>query len=334
MARGTDMKRNRIFIWMLSLCLLIAPVAHGAETKAGEHAPVRVAFLDSGVATAHLNAAQVEKGENFVFPEKDTQDRVGHGTATAGLVLGSDELGLSGLCPTAVIVPLVCYDVDASGEAARCSAAELAAAIYAAVDEYDCRILNISLGTTADDPALREAVAYAQSQGALLLSSVGNDNLTHPTRIYYPAAYEGVIGVGAANGGETAAFSQRSNVDVLAPGVALETVTNRSEDQSERRSGTSFACAYVSGVCAAIWTAQPDLSAEEVSRTLFSIAEDVGEAGFDADSGWGLVTIDAYTPAVRLAGNLSRWTQRCAASVRALSEQMTAVLRQGGMAMA
>lgn len=269
------------------ICLLLLwPTlsANAAQTQ-----PVRVAFLDSGICVKHLDAAQVEAGENFVFPARDTDDRIGHGTATAGIVLGSAELGLTGLCPTAVAVPLVCSDLYPTGVSAPGDAAVIARAIRAAVDEYGCRVINVSMGLTEDDPELRAAVEYALERGAVIVSAVGNDNLTEPDRVYYPAAYEGVIGVGAADGTQAAAFSQRNHVDVLAPGTALETVTNRNAAETVLRSGTSYACAYVSGLCAALLTAQPELTAQEVRDALFSMAEDVGQPGFDPDSGWGLV---------------------------------------------
>ena len=86
------------------LCLV------GLLLPAAAAEPVRVAFIDSGVSTKHLDAARVEAGENLIFPARDTEDRVGHGTATAGILLGSAELGIPALAADAVVVPLVCYD--------------------------------------------------------------------------------------------------------------------------------------------------------------------------------------------------------------------------------
>lgn len=271
---------------LLCLALWILPFpAHAAESE-----PIRIAFVDSGVSLKHLDAAQVEPGENFVFPDRDTDDRIGHGTATAGIVLGSASLGLPALCPQAVIVPLVCYDTYPSGVSARGDGHVMAQAIRSAVDLYHCRIINISMGMTQDDPELRAAVGYALAQGAILVSAVGNDNRTAPERVYYPAAYDGVIGVGAADGTAPADFSQRHGVDVLAQGVNLPTATNRNSAKPQLRSGTSFSCAYVSGLCAAIWASEPELSADAVRDRLCSSAKDIGEVGFDADSGWGIVT--------------------------------------------
>ncbi len=276
--------RSRALCALLcALPLLTVPV------MAAEPEPVRIAFLDSGISLKHLDPAQVAEGENLVFPQRDTDDRIGHGTATAGLVLGSKELGLEGTCPSAIAVPLVCADAYSSGVRKTGDAATAAKAIRLGVDKYGCRIINASLGLPEDDPELREAVEYARKQGAIIVAAVGNDNLTAPEREFYPAAYEGVIGVGAADGDGAAKFSQRSGVDVLAPGVNIAAATNRNGARAALESGTSFACAYISGVCAEIWSREPSLSAEEVCDRLFEMAQDVCEPGYDTDSGWGIV---------------------------------------------
>lgn len=273
-----------VFLCCVVLCGALPP-AHGAED--GE--AVRIAFLDSGISQKHLDASHIAEGENLIFPERDTDDNIGHGTATAGIVLGSSELGLPGVCSEAVVVPLVCYDTYASGVRLSGGAETLARAIYAAVDQYDCRVLNISMGTTEDNAALRAAVAYALARGIVIVSAVGNSNSSAPENVYYPAAYDGVIGVGAADGEQAAAFSQRHGVDVLAPGVSVETVTNKNAARTQKRSGTSYACAYVSGICAALLLRTPTLSGDEVCQALFSSAKDLGTPGYDADTGWGLV---------------------------------------------
>lgn len=294
MTPGKRATMRRWICTLLCVLLLLAVPAGAAEQG------VRVAFLDSGISLKHLDPERVEAGENLIFPGRDTDDRVGHGTATAGLVLGAADMGLTGLCPTATAVPIVCYDRYPSGTAAQGDGTILARAIRLAADRYGCQIINISMGTTQDSQELRQAVEYAQSRGILLISAVGNDGQTAPERVYYPAAYDGVIGVGAADGEGAASFSQRHGVDVLAPGTDLAVATNRNSASPQRRSGTSYACAVVSGICAQIWTKEPELTAEEVKQRLFDMARDVEEPGFDGDSGWGLV--EPWEDAPRLAG--------------------------------
>lgn len=278
------MVTKRFFAMMLCVLLLCG------QSVCAEG--VRIGFLDSGVSVKHIAAEGVATGENMVFPTRDTDDRIGHGTATAGIVLGSEKLGLNGVCPSAVVVPLVCFDVYPTGIEAPADVKYMAAAIRAAVDKYDCRIINISMGTTEDSAELRAAVEYASECGALIVSAVGNDNLTNPERTYYPAKYEKVIGVGAADGNKPAKFSQRNGVDILAQGVELPTVTRQNAERVELRSGSSYACAYISGLCAEIWSKNPEFTAEQVRKALFHSARDIGEIGFDRESGWGIAELE------------------------------------------
>lgn len=300
------MTMRRFLTCICMLMFLAVPTVYGEDG-------VRIAFLDSGISRKHLDSGRIAAGENFVFPSRDTDDRIGHGTATAGIVLGSEELGLDGTCPTVVAVPLVCCDTYPTGETVPVSPDVLAEAIRAAVDRYDCKIINISMGCTADSTKLANAVRYAKECGAIVISAVGNENQNHPERVYYPAAYDGVIGVGAADGWQCAEFSQRCGVDVLAPGVNLPTVTNRNAAKCERKSGTSYACAYISGVCGQILTENPNLTADEVQKAVCSMAQDIGAVGYDADSGWGVVkTVTVSDPETTrfwtavLSGNLSQ----------------------------
>lgn len=57
----------------------------------------------------------------------------------------------------------------------------------------------------------------------IVVASVGNQGCE---TLYYPAAYEGVIGVGSINNNsEVSTFSQyNTSVDVVAPGEALESL--------------------------------------------------------------------------------------------------------------
>lgn len=275
---------KKFILTMISFILIFA-----AAAAAEDEEKIRIAFLDSGISLKHIDGKSVAEGENFVFPGKDTDDRIGHGTATAGIVLGSSGLQLAGLCPTAVAVPLVLYDAYPTGVEVPADVSVMARAIRAAVDDYGCRIINISMGTTQESDELRDAVEYAAKKGAIVVSAVGNAYETAPERVYYPAAYDGVIGVGAADGDIIASFSQRLNVDLLAPGVKLDTVTNKNSAKSEKKSGTSYACAYVSGSLAAIWSKNPGLSADEVTKALYASARDIGRRGYDTESGWGVI---------------------------------------------
>ena len=265
---------------------------------------MRIAFIDSGISTKHIDPAHVDTGKNYVFPEGDTQDRIGHGTATAGMVLGASDQGVSGIFPDAVAIPLVVMDQYPTGVVKNGGVEALCEAIYDAVDTFECRIINISLAILEDREELRNAVNYAEAHGAVVVSVVGNDGEEGMT--CYPAAYETVISVGSTAETVPASFSQRG-ADVLTDGANLIAVTNKNSMMPTIVSGTSYSAARISGVCAKLISAYPGLSPAEVRQGLFRLAADMLEPGFDVESGWGYVASNQAIPVPYLDIRTDSW---------------------------
>jgi minor extracellular protease Epr len=292
------MNRRTKFFSLIFVCTLICTILATNLSLQNVYATesVRIAFIDTGISTKHIDAIQVAEGKNYVFPDQDTEDREGHGTATAGMVLGSSKLGLEGSCPDAVAVPLVTYDRYPSGVPQIGDVSVMCQAIYDGVDIFGCRVINISMGIPGESEELCLAVEYAEEKGVVVVSAVGNDNLSYPNRKYYPAIYNTVIGVGAVDNSDdgymVADFSHRNGVSVLTKGTNVETVTNRNEAKPMIRSGTSYACAYVSGLCAQLLIKSPSLTPAQVRALLYASAKDVGIPGVDIESGWGVVGIN------------------------------------------
>ena len=264
-----------------------------SDQTVGKQTPVRIAILDSGISTAAINPESLERGLNRIKPLSDTEDTIGHGTAVASIIVGSEAAGVEGICPQAVLIPLVYCTADYLGRTENADAALVGEMIREAVDTFHCDIINISSASTTDDSSLREAVEYALKQGVIVITCAGNANLTAPDNIYYPGAYDGVICVGSVNEeGQVSDFSQRGDdIDLVAPGEELPAAAMEGERTSV--TGTSYAAAYVTGIVARILTEQPDL--RERSENLSAIvleqlkqrAEDICEPGWDEDSGWG-----------------------------------------------
>ena len=57
--------------------------------------------------------------------------------------------------------------------------------------------------------------------------------------------------------------------------------------------GTSMATPHVSGVAALVWSFHPECSAEQMRATLTKSALDIGSAGYDVKTGWGLAQAKA-----------------------------------------
>lgn len=269
-----------------------APDAAGGDITDASGEGVRIAIIDTGISTVSISPKSLVQGKNYMDPSADTEDKAGHGTAVAGIIVGAEKQGLRGIAPDAVLVPLVCSTLGADGKIVSGSCAVWAQAIRDAVDEYGCKVINLSMGTTTDDEALRSAVAYVENCGAVVVSAVGNDNAYKQENLYYPAAYATVIGVGALDeNGEVAAFSQcNTSVALCAPGKDLKVATIRGKTISAF--GTSYAAPFVSGTAALLLSLQQDLKPAVVRRILYASAKDLGAHGFDKDSGWGALQVD------------------------------------------
>ena len=287
------MRRSLVLLLTLMLLASAAQAAEAGEPRAftgetaaarteawtesaAQSATVRVAVIDSGISTGAVSAERVAAGYNYVRPQDGTGDKLGHGTAVAAIIAGSEKARVTGICPTAALVPLVYCSADEDAREVSGGTAMTAQAVYDAVDVYGCRIINISSGTVTDSKALRDAVDYAASRGALVVSSAGNAGRTDPDAVYYPGGYESVLCVGACNAdGSLADFSQRGEtVDLLARGADLRLASIRGT--RIRGEGTSFAAAVVSGTAAQLWTLHPEWTADEVRAVLFNTAQAVG----------------------------------------------------------
>jgi subtilisin family serine protease len=247
---------------------------------------VRIAIIDTGISTKALGNEQIAQGKNYILPHQDTEDKINHGTAIASLIIGKSDRGLEGAYPEATLVPLVYISLD-DKSLVKGDAAMIAQAIYDAVDLFSCRVINLSAGILIDSQELKDACDYAEEKGVVIVSAVGNDHQSAPQNIYYPAAYDTVIGVGSIDAkGEVSNFSQRNtSVALVANGEDLWVA--RASGRMTYVSGTSYASAFVSAAAAMILAENPNLTPAEVRGILYESADDLGDAGFDTESGYG-----------------------------------------------
>lgn len=259
-------------------------------------AGVRIGLVDSGVSLDHpdLAGADIETGWSYIDGNTDVSDGVGHGTFIAGLLLGRPDngMGLSGLCPSATLVPLKAFSSTTG------TLSDALAAVEDAWSKYNCDIIHMSFGIlrsslSVSQREILEAAMAEASQHALLVAAAGNGN---GTAAYYPAACEGVLSVAAVSQDlerwTSGIYGSQYNetVDLAAPGGSL---TSLSTDGSlETGSGTSYAAPLVSGAAALLLEREPDLTGAEVTARLTESAQDLGESGRDDEFGAGLLRLD------------------------------------------
>ncbi|HVV08999.1 type VII secretion-associated serine protease mycosin [Amycolatopsis sp.] len=261
-------------------------------------AGVLVAVVDSGVDADHPQL----RANGKVLPGRDFYlngalagnfDCVSHGTGVASII-AADQLpgiGFAGIAPDARILPVRISDRDVSdqGQSLEIDPQVVANGIRYAADQ-GARVINLSLAALDDFPAIRFAVAYAVAKDAVVVAAAGNAQQdTSPELPSYPAAYDGVLGVGAVDidGARISASQIGPYVDVVAPGGKVLAATR--VDGHAYDDGTSFAAPFVSGTAALVRAEWPQLTAAQVIQRLKATASPA-RGGADSDAyGAGLV---------------------------------------------
>jgi type VII secretion-associated serine protease mycosin len=257
-------------------------------------AGMTVAVIDSGVDVRHPQLkGRVVKGTDYLDPGGDGNlDCAEHGTAVASIIAATTRAGIGfrGLAPKAKILPVRISEqqiIDGKESGRTVTAAEFALAIRWAVDR-GADVLNLSVVLYEDNPAVRAAIAYAVDKDVVVVAAVGNLHENGDPRPY-PAAYDGVLGVGAVGAdGIRSPFSQVGPyVDVVAPGgEVLAAAPGRGH---KRQNGTSYAAPFVSATAALVRQYRPDLSAPEVIARIIATADPAPGDGRSDAYGAGVV---------------------------------------------
>ena len=274
--------------WLTSL-----HVQQAWRAASAKGAGVTVAVLSTGVSASQQDLS----GAVLTGPDYAGSGRVAggpfwgfEGTAVAGLIAGHGHgaggaSGSTGIAPRARIlsVPVTLeYDDPLNSDAAITKQLPdaIAAGIRYAV-AHGARVIALpldpgTLGLAAGgDPAAaggsaaeRSAVAYAVAHDVVLVAPAGDNGMGAGT-VNYPAAYPGVIAVGAtAKGGQLASFTNKSSyVALTAPGAGL-TVAAPGGGGYGTLASTDMSAALAAGVAALIRSRFPGLTAAAVVQAM------------------------------------------------------------------
>lgn len=263
--------------------------AEGGWSKTHGSTSVILAVIDTGIDYNHPDlSGKVLPGYNYVSGNNDPYDDNGHGSHVAGLAaaMTNNSVGVAGVDWQARILPLKVLDSSGSGYDS-----DIASAIRYAADN-GAEVINMSLGGSTSSTTLQNAVNYAYGKGVVIVAAAGNDG---SSSVSYPAAYNGVIAVGAINSSnQRADFSNYgTKLDLMAPGVNVLSTYPGSRYQS--MSGTSMASPIVAGGACLVLAAFPGYAGkpDDVAGKLTSTATDLGSAGFDTGYGYGKLNLAA-----------------------------------------
>jgi subtilisin family serine protease len=255
---------------------------------------VPVTMIDSGVDLSHEeflgrpNTIALNT-QTFTANEEEL-----HGTATASVVGAPvNAKGIVGIYPQA---KLQVWDASPGGELTVGD--EIAG--LASANKHGPGVINLSLGGFDRIPIEEHAILGAFAAGSLVVASAGNDR-EEGSSPSYPASFAHVLTVGATDESDRAtSFSSKSpEMDLAAPGqdmeAAIPTVFTDGPNPPgyAQVDGTSFSAPLVSGAAAAVWTLRPTLTNTQLFEVMRRSARDVGKAGWDSDTGYGILNVPA-----------------------------------------
>lgn len=245
-------------------------------------AGVKIAVLDTGIVPSSALPGLSQSIAITPFPS-DLTKTLGHGTAVASLIASNDPAA-PGVAPAAELISIRVGD-----ESGQADSFALAAGILAAVDS-GAQIINISMGTSEDNPLIEEAVRFAHDRHVLIVAASGNSGQADAS---YPAAYPSVISVGAVDArGEHLDFSNYGTyLSVTAPGYAIQAAWPG--DRYATISGTSASAPIVTGAIAATMSngRGVTMSASQAAEIVMNYSNEAGIPGPDSEYGVGILDL-------------------------------------------
>jgi len=234
---------------IVALCALTIAVP-AAFARTAPPSRVTVAVVDTGVTPTKQLANRLVPGWNFVDGNAKTTDLNGHGTEIASIVASQ--------CGNCLIEPV--------RVSSGMGGAQLAIQGIAWATAHGASVINLSLTTPSDNPALSQAIEAAVAQGITVVVAAGNSGQP----IGYPAATApDAISVASVDpAGKLYSWSNYGPwVTLTAPGV-LSAVNDLGKTVTAV--GTSASAGFVSGTAARLLACTPKLAPSAVRQQLQS----------------------------------------------------------------
>jgi subtilisin family serine protease len=280
-----------------------ADLAHQRWPSPSQTEAVMVAVLDTGVQSHVELDRRIVQGYNAITGTGQPADIHGHGTHMTGIILanknGVGVIGGGGVEPKIIVAPVKVLDDSGAG---------YASVVIKGLEwvlNNGIPLVNMSFGFSrsneSDGTPLRQAIQMLSNADIIMVASAGNrcssgasedgggddcgpaatckDPLTAITA---PAAYPGVLAVGAADiNGQIPAYSLSGpQLAVVAPGGAPKSgapdngqiLSTNIGGTYGRGHGTSQAAAHVTGAIALALALDPELTSSEVRNLVTQTA--------------------------------------------------------------
>lgn len=258
---------------------------------------VKVAVLDTGIDLNHEDLKGKVTASKNCTDSNTENDLYGHGTHVSGIISANtnNNLGVAGVGYNISLINAKGLGDDGSGYYSW-----LASCLVWAADN-GAKVINMSLGGSADAQILFDAVNYAWNKGVVLVAAAGNSGSNSPS---YPAFYPHVLSVAATDSKDAmASFSNYGSwVKVAAPGVNIYSTLPSNPNAFKQTtygygSGTSMATPFVSGLAGLLFSVgNPD------NNTVVNLIENNADKIPGTGSNWVYGRINAYQSLLATGG--------------------------------
>lgn len=247
-----------------------------------DYKDARIAHIDTGYTehpvfgpwNGEPNNLITDQWTNFIETEERSprdpmnyRGHPGHGTRIGSVIYGNLPGEMRGIAPGCPVVPYRATNNVVLSRLINPHVSAIGKAIRHAVDDMDCTVISMSLGTPgfpfgSPPRNMGHAVDHAYDCGVIVVAASGNNASDHVT---YPGKYFRAICAGGIGPGRTIwrkhAGDFRGFIDIFAPADAIFRANSRlvdgrviPGDYREDGDGTSYACACTAAA-AALWLA-------------------------------------------------------------------------------
>jgi hypothetical protein len=254
-----------------------------------------VAILDTGVdPDAPALAGRVLPGVDALSGTPVAGDWDGHGTEAAGLAAAAGP-GVLGVSPGSTILPVRIYPPGVRTASTDVVVSGIAQAVARGAGVVVVEGSAPASGFTDDERRrLSTAVDAAFGKGVLVVAGAGDDSLAEPA---IPASLPHVLVAGAATATPNRSPSVNTGpwLDLLAPAEGVEGPLPAAVCAAGFgfSTGSSFAAPSLGAAVALVRAARPTLTTQQLFAILRRAGTDLGAAGRDDDSGYGLLDVSA-----------------------------------------
>jgi subtilisin family serine protease len=284
-----------------------------------------VASIDTGVEGIHpalsdrWRGLQGDTAASWFDPLNGPapMDNNGHGTHVMGIMVGRAGADTIGVAPDAEWISAAVVD---RGRSLSATFSDILAALEWVVDpdgnpatmhdvpDVVCNSWGVSQQIINPcNTMFFEAIDNAEAMGVVCIFAAGNegpnamtirnpaDRATSPTASFSVGAVDANLATfdvaGFSSRGPSACDGSAKKPEIVAPGVAIRSAY---KGQTYRLiNGTSMAAPHVAAAVALLRQYNSELTPEEIKTALLTTARDIGPAGEDNASGYGLLDLEA-----------------------------------------